>query len=73
MDTEFITKRMLELKLDREALMAALGVSDSSVRNILRGLVPKRPVLKLLAQALGCTEEKLLTPQTRRTLLAKAV
>lgn len=71
MDTVFIANRMQELKLDRDALMRALDLSDSSVRNILRGLVPKQPVLMALAQVLKCKVDDLLLAARKPS--AKAV
>lgn len=72
MNTAFLVKRMQDLKLDRVKLTAALGISDSSVRHILRGLVPKQPVLMALSTVLKCkVDDLLLMPQ--REMSAKAV
>lgn len=60
MNRAFISKRMQELGLDREALARASGITPNSMRNILGGLIPSKSVLICMAAALKCEVNDLL-------------
>lgn len=56
-------RRLMDEKgLKTSWLAEQCGIGVTSLRNILRGSKPSLPVIKLMAQALGCRESDLIEP-----------
>lgn len=60
MNSELVKKRMERMDLTTEDIMELCGISATTMRNILHGMAPSKPTVKLLSQLLGISEDKLL-------------
>ncbi len=63
MRTAFMRKKQRELELSLKELADKVGVSESLMRLILKGMIPTKSQLILLAQVLKCRIDDLVAQE----------
>ena len=61
MNSTLLLRKMDEKGLSPKSLADQLGLSESYMKQIIRGLRPSPPTLRLMALVLGCKSEELST------------